>query len=333
MSSLLVLDLSATSAVYSLALNLIVISLFLCAFALGISHAFKLKRLWAWGVEELAQAIINASLLGVIIGFGVFATSMMDSFVDSASFSNCSYLSYSQNSPIAYSLCSIEQTQDKAWKISDSTLSQSYLLGALSSLELSFNVAHASPFNSLSHSAQAYNSWAQTLGVLLSSLELNRQFLLFVAKSGFSFFLPLGLLLRMFFATRKLGGAIMAGAISFFMLYPLLFFSFSVSDSNLQTAFDFAFNDLNNLSKTLEFVPTIDWAKEPDIAGLFDSLANTQLASLASAPFRSVPQFIGVLCMYSFSYPLFAFALCLVCAKELYGFLGSPLSIDIFSNV
>ena len=50
--------------------------------------------------------------------------------------------------------------------------------------------------------------------------------------SALALFLPIGVLLRAFFATRKLGAAAMAIAVSAFAVYPLLFMhTFAASDS------------------------------------------------------------------------------------------------------
>ena len=134
-------DFSPASPAYALATNLIVISLILCAFALGISRALRSQKLWSWGVEELAQAIINAALLGAIVGFGALAGSITSSLVDVSDFGTCSYFDSATNSPIAYSLCSIEDLQTKSWEILQGVSAQSFSLGVLSSIELSFNVA------------------------------------------------------------------------------------------------------------------------------------------------------------------------------------------------
>lgn len=327
------LDFSPSSAAYSLATNLVVISLVLSAFALGISRAIHSKRLWSWGVEELAQAIINAALLGAIVGFAALVGSSINSLVDVSDFSTCQYFLNSQNSPIAYSLCSIEDTQNKTWEILQGVELQAFSLGVLSSINLDFNVVSASPFSSLLYSAKNYSSWSSNFSTLFSALELNRQFLFFVGQSAFSLFLPIGLLLRMFFATRKLGGALMGGAIAFFIIYPLVYSAFVMDNFALQNSYDSAFSDLNSLSQTLAFVPMIDWGKNPDMAGLINSLEGQELSQKVALPYKSVSAFVGAVSTHALLYPLISLAITLVCARELSVLLGSEFRLDLFEKV
>ncbi|MFH0927827.1 MAG: hypothetical protein V1822_04580 [Candidatus Micrarchaeota archaeon] len=330
-------DFSPTSPAYSLATDLIIISLILCAIALGLARAIGSKKLWSWGVEELAQAIINAALLGSIMGLGTIAGAFTG-VMQIAPIAGCSYLDSAANSPIAYSLCSIEASQNKTWQIIDGANSQSFYLGALSSMQLSFEVVSASPFSSLSYAAKNYSDWSAQLSSLLSLLELNRQFLLFISQAAFALFLPVGLLLRMFFATRKLGGAMMAGSISFFIVYPLLYAAFLsgplLGETPIfETAYTQAYSDLNELSATLNFMPTIDWGKEPDMVQLLASLEGKNLLEQASLPYKSVSAFEGAVSMQAILYPLICLALTLICAKELSGLLGSQFRLDLFDKI
>jgi len=327
------IDFSPSSPAYLMALNLIVIGLVLSAFALGISRVLGSRKLWSWGVEELAQSLINAALVGAIVGFGTLAATTMGSLADSSDFSNCAHFEKAQNSPIAYSLCSIEDLQQKSWDILDGANEQAFSLGVLSSIELSFSVVRASPFSSLSNSAQNYSQWAQNISFILSALEINRQFLFFIAQSAFSLFLPIGLLLRMFFATRKLGGALMAGAIGFFMVYPLLYSAFVSGNSSISEPYKQAFSDLDLLSQTVSFAPAIDWGKEPNMSLVFSSLQGKQLMEKVSIPYKSVSEFIGAASAYAILYTIICFLLTLVCVKELSSLLGSEFRLDLFEKV
>jgi len=329
-------DFSPSSQAFSLAINLVVISFVLSAFALGISRAIRSKKLWSWGSEELAQALVNAALLGAIVGSASLVGSLVgsaNSLVDANNFSACPYFFQNQNSPIAYSLCSIEDSQSKAWSVLSAVESQAFSLGVLSSINLDFNVVSAAPFTSLSYSASNYSSWASELSFVFSSFEFNKQFLFFIAQSGFSLFLPVGLLLRMFFATRKLGGALIGGAIAFFVIYPLMYCAFVTDSSALEGAYDVAYTDLDELSQTLAFVPSIDWGKTPDMAGLINSLDGVKLSEKVALPYKSVSVFVGAISVYAFLYPLISLVISLICARELALLLGSEFRLELFEKI
>ena len=77
MASDLLSSLVIGSPTWSLANSLAIISLVLAGIALGLGRAFSSRKLWAWGAEELGQAVINVALLAALIGLAGAASLMV----------------------------------------------------------------------------------------------------------------------------------------------------------------------------------------------------------------------------------------------------------------
>ncbi|MFA5107985.1 MAG: hypothetical protein WC492_00415 [Candidatus Micrarchaeia archaeon] len=332
----LILDLSLTSPAYSLAINLVVISIVLSALALGISRAISSRKLWAWGVEELAQSIINAILLGAIVSGALASGEIASSFVEPDLIANCAYTMPNMpipNSPLVLSICKIDYASSKAWNAAQSLGRLSFSLGSLSSITANANVISATPFYALRDASSQYSQISYRLANIISAFEMQKQFLLFVSYAAFSIFLPAGLLLRMFFATRKLGGAIMAGAIGFFLVYPLCYSAFASDMSSLNESYSTLAKDLDLVSESILPFPAIDWGKSGVISNLVLNMSGQDVAAKVSVPMLSASSFAAVLEMYSLVYPLICIAITLVCIYELAGILGSEFRLDFFEKI
>ncbi|MFH1306310.1 MAG: hypothetical protein ABIH83_01475 [Candidatus Micrarchaeota archaeon] len=336
MPSAMVVDLSPVSPVYTFAINIVIISIVISALVLGISRAVGSRKLWGWGVEELAQSIINAALLGAIVGGAALLSSATSELSSEDIILKCPGPSNIENSPLAYSLCVLEDSINKSGEVSSSLNKQSFSLSSLASVQINANVISSSPFSALQYSSSTYSSWSGQISSLSSLLEVQKQSLYFIAYTAFSLFLPIGLLLRLFFATRKLGGAIMAGAIGFFIIYPLAFFAFASHDTALTSSYNSVSEDLASLSSTLSIVPAIDWDKPGIFANIIANISSTKgesLASQTSLPYKSVSAFLGSLQMYAFIYPLVSLAITLVAVRELALLLGGEFRLDLFEMV
>ncbi|MDE1798250.1 MAG: hypothetical protein KGH63_02500, partial [Candidatus Micrarchaeota archaeon] len=236
------------------------------------------------------------------------------------------------NAPLSYSLCQLDNASASIQSVSGALLSSSFRLAELSKMTLNLNVLTASPFDALSYPAHAYGDGAAQLAGLQSILESQRQFLLLVATSAFGLFLPAGLLLRLFFATRKLGGALMAGAIGFFLIYPLAYSALTL-DSPLPAQADAARAALDSVSLSLAALPQVDLAKSGDMAALLLNLSGEDIAAKSFLPYGAVSSFIGSLQLTLLLYPLIALLLTLVSCRELAGLLGGEFHLDLFQMV
>jgi hypothetical protein len=326
------ISLVPSSPAYGLAIDLVIISILLSGFALGISRALRSKKLWAFGVEELSQAIINAAMLGVLITFTMVCTELVNSFVSDSMIDGCpTYVDYT-NSAISYSLCSIDNAIFMGQNISASLAENSFKLGFLSTINLNLNVVSVQPFSSLANPSSDYSDWVFRIADMNSILEVQRQFLFFIAGSAFSIFLPIGLLFRMFFATRKLGGVIMAISIGLYLLYPLAYISLIQAD-NLSAIYEQTKTNLDSLLDALAFSPLIDWDKPGELANETIKLTGNNISQAVFMPYSSVSAFLGALSHFALIYPIIALAITLVFIFELSTLLGSEFSLDLMEMI
>lgn len=321
------------SSEWLLAVNAIVVGILLAGLALGIGQAMRSRRIWAWGVEELAQAIINAALLGALLSYVASVDTISYSFADAASACSTSALpqNYS-NAPLQYSLCSLSTLQNSTSATISSLSALSYKLGYLSGLEISADVVNIRPFAQFGSLSSTYSQWAGDFALLLSSAFALSQFLSLLAQSAVQLFLPVGLLLRMFFATRKLGGAIMAATIGFYIVFPLAYSSLANPGAALGAA-DAAGSEISRTLSYMDAVPIVDLGKPGSVYSLLSSLSGGQLPAASTAPYPALASLRASLELSLLFYPLICLAITAVAIRELYLVLGSELNISLFEMI
>ncbi len=327
----LALNLAPGTEVYALALDIVVIGIVLAALALGISKALNSRKLWAWGAEELGQALINAAILGILVAWGAGVGAALGAALPAQMLSACPQGASSANAPLAYDQCVLNGTVGTMQKMQMALVDDSFKLGMLSKMTVNLNVLSATPFDAMSGPAAQYADWAGQVSSLQALVEAHRQLLSVIGAYAFSLFLPLGLLLRMFFATRKLGGALLAGAVGFFVVYPLAYASLA-NLAMVDGAADGALAGLNTMSLTLAPLPQFDWDKSGDMARLVMNLSGKNLSSQAAMPYGSMPAFLGALSLHAIVYPLIALAITLVSVWEMSALLGREMFFEVLKE-
>lgn len=330
-------ELAPGGSAWTLATDLVIISILLAGIALGIGRALGSRKLWAWGAEELGQAIFNAAILGALVGMTAMASAFVSFTVPDGTIFNCaSSAAIANATPHAAmnaSLCTLEAAAADAQNVSSALMSHSYKFAYLSGLTLSANVLTATPFKALEWPAHAYADWTATLSNLQSSLETQRQFLAMTAMQGFNLFLPAGLLLRMFFPTRKLGAAIMGAAIAFFLVYPMLYAALVAGGPLAGTEKAVMDTWTDNEKAVMQNLPLIDWDKPGDMMNVTTGVDGKDLAARALNLYAPMAAFLGVLNLYAIAYPLIALVISLVTAGALAGALGVEMRLDLFEMV
>lgn len=321
-------SLSAGSPDWLFAINIIIIGILIAGLSLGIGRALRSRRLWAFGVEELAQAVVNAALLGIIVAWITSADALTSGWADSAGLS-CPSISAGTNQPLYFVRCALADTQSHMLPLSSNLSLASYKFGWLSGITVSANVITAKPFSAFSDVASTYWSYASSYSSLLSALQVQLQSLALVAQSAFTVFLPTGLMLRMFFATRKLGGALMAAAIGFYIVYPLAYSSL-LAPKALFATLDIASASVGKTLAALSGVPIVDLNKEGEVASLITSLSGGNLPALSTAPFESLAAANASLNLALFIYPLACLAITAVAIRELYIALSAEFNLNLF---
>ncbi len=330
-------ELAPGGSAWTLAIDLVVISILFAGIALGIGRALGSRKLWAWGAEELGQAIFNAAILGALVGLTVTSSVFVSSTVPAGTILNCNTTanisSAATHSAMNASLCTLEQAAGGAQNVSMALMSHSYKFAYLSGLTLSANVLTSTPFKALEWPARTYADWAASLANTQALLQTQREFLAMTAMQGFNLFLPAGLLLRMFFPTRKLGAAIMGAAIAFFLVYPMLYAAL-VAGGPLAAAQGAVMDAwTQNEKAVMQTLPIIDWDKPGDMMNATMGVDGKDLAARSLNLYAPVAAFLGVLNLYAIVYPLISLVISIVTAGALAGALGVEMRLDLFEMV
>ena len=322
------IDLSPTAATYNFALDIVIISIILSALALGISRAIGSRKLWAWGSEELAQSVINAAMLGVLVAFTSAISALLAVSLPHDVLSSCPISGQPANAPLAYDGCIIGNAIEKIGKMQPGLAENSFKLGMLSKMNINATALWAAPFDAMANTSEQYSKWAGELAGLQTFFEVQKQFLAIIGAYAFALFLPAGLILRMFFATRRLGGTIIAGSIGFFVIYPLVFAAIA-DNKTIEASFQAAISPLNSLGSALSPLGSLDWEKPDAIAKTVLELAGKNISSHAAALYIAMPQFLAALSIHAAIYPLISLAVTLVCIAELSAIFGKEFVFDL----
>lgn len=210
---------------FGIAVMLVGIMLAVAGFALGIGYAINDKRLKEFGKEEIIQSVINGALVGGLIALFV-SGGPVDSVINSIVMGNgttmtCSSF-LSQNSAICFAYNYLVGPSNYYFlgvpHASLLTSAMTLIIALLGTYAvLGLLKTFLSPLLSMIQSA------VQALGAAAVSATVQASVLAFIAASALTVILPAGLILRSLYPTRKLGGFLVALAISLYVVLPLTY--------------------------------------------------------------------------------------------------------------
>lgn len=180
---------------------------------IGLGIALGSKKLLNRGKEELIQGMLSAALVGLFMSLitstDTVALSLLPP-VEGAT-GSVSYLT----TLFSHTLTTVDTVTAKLVECS-------HILHYIASIKVNLNVVEVKPFNSLDNLGSLLDGQVKIFnGIrMLTSAEI--LFLEFVETTTLTVFLPVGLALRAFFMTRKIGGALLAIGLGFYLVYPLV---------------------------------------------------------------------------------------------------------------
>jgi hypothetical protein len=328
-------------------------SIILAGILIGVGRAFSQKRVENFGKDELVQSMINAAIIGAFASIITLISGISATLVSG----KCG----TGDAPAQLS-CALTQIKTSLFKLFTETLKANNILGYYQSLVLDFNVFSIQPFSNLSSVSNVFSSQILTMQVLLMLLELNVQILDFVAQNALLLILPIGLVLRSLFATRRAGGFLIALSIGLYVLYPTFIMIFPNPEADLMNATaDLQKFTNNSIYATM---PVVDLNDNYAIAGkldlmggrCFENMSNSSLCeNYTSTYFQDTnssnstmaPDFTGDLTiitqansdsiskvlLFSVVAPLLSLLLTIIFVKELGDVLGSEVGLSTFSSI
>ncbi|MFA5411870.1 MAG: hypothetical protein WC350_00790 [Candidatus Micrarchaeia archaeon] len=214
----------------ALSILLVLVSVGLVALAFAISQSFSLPDLRAWAEVEMGEVFTTAFIIIFIVAIFVFVDAVAVGLAQGSMFAGLCDENPEQPCSLVISNSYVDSYIGSAAKLYE-TISvrrieaaqsayKAYGLMGTYSIYLYFgmNMRNAEVGNYMID-METYDQLLQFLGTIISTLH-TQKFLLNLLMSVGPLILLLGIILRAFFLTRKLGGLMMAFGIGFMLVYP-----------------------------------------------------------------------------------------------------------------
>ena len=325
------IGMQAHSASFDIAIIAATISILIGGILFGVGLGFGIRRMRLLGAEEIGQGIISAAMVGCLLSFALLLDSTTASLVPSTA-PNCPAVNSPASSPYSYYECNLQSLEASIGSLSSSLARAGDISGFASSLHVSVGVISAQPFYALESASKGLYDASFQSNALSSLAFFEWQLADFICASALTVFLPAGLLLRTFFATRKLGAAAMALAIAAYFVYPLFFlYTFSLSQSG--AAASDALSHANAFNQQFASVPLLDLDETASVRNKIDEMSQGDFGSKIQPLFPLSSQAMALAALDLIAYPLFSLIISAVAALEFYRLLSAPLFLPYFSAI
>lgn len=323
-----------------IAVAIVTASIILSGILIGLGRAFSIKKIESFGIEELVQSVINAALIGALASIITLVGTL----------ANLETTGICSNSPdiLIKTKCNFEALNEQLWKFENALISSSNIISYYKNLELDFGGFSTKPFESLEPISKILSGQIITTNLLLTINLAIVGFSDFMSKNALALILPLGLLLRSFFITRKIGGILIAVAIGAVLIFP----TFALGFENPVTQVKNATEKINEFNSNVYYAPTpiIDLNNNFAVAAKIDVMSGrclnasnnslcsnqtiTGLNSTSNTPdfqgdmtvlMQTSSQVVSNASLYSIISPIFALLISIFFVVELGGILGSEL--------
>jgi hypothetical protein len=343
---------------YSIAIAILAIMITVAGILIGLGYALEDRKLKELGRSELYQAIINCAIIAILfVAFSQYGimTIIINGLTQNVGTQGCNAsLGYNAAICFAYNYLigpsSVTVNGNSYPTLMGSTLSIFTLLTILYATiatisSISINMVVAVGFSGLGVFLSPLHGVINFLAANIFLIIAQAALLKFIALTSVSAILPLGLILRTFYFTRKLGGALIAIAIGFFAVFPLTYvFDAQLlniyANGSIDQAFSSAGSAVNSSISNAQSVSSSAYGIAQS-ASTVNSIryynpfsAVTSLISGISGTFTSLTNYISdiiaFLIIQVFILPVFSLILTIIFIRELARVLGSEISFGRF---
>jgi hypothetical protein len=327
-----------------IATTVVLASIVLSGILIGIGRAFSYKKIENFGVEELLQSIVNAAIIG---SFGAII------FLISTVATGVTEKSCTKGDVVAQLSCTLREVNVSVFSLFQEIIKSLNILGYYQSLKIDFSTFSIIPFSNLFALSAILSAHALSLQLEMMLLEFNVQILAFIAQNVLLLLFPIGLTFRTFFATRKIGGFLIALSIALIIFYPSFVLIFPNPKQDVMIAAGYASNFTNNTKYAT--VPIVDLNNNYALAGKLDMMSGrcdnaansshcynlTGNSTNYSAEFsqdltlliQTTGNSITKVFLYSAFAPLFSLILTIIFVRELAGILGGEIGLNTFRDL
>lgn len=316
----------------NIAVLLVSIMLAIGGISLGIGYAIDNKKFREFGRDEIIQSLINGALVGglliLFLNNGVMDSLIRSIVVVNGTQATCSSFMV-HNSAICFAYNYLVGSNQYYFNgVPHNSILTSVMGLIMILLPLYAALGLLKVF--LSPLLSQIQTAVQALGAAAISVTVQASLLTFIAASALTIVLPLGLVLRSFYPTRKVGGFLIALAISLYVIFPLTYLmNAAISNSYLEAVNNTATSALSASSESVQSSITSIAGQNLGNVSLLSALSGvgSWIAGLLNGIFVDVGQFI----VYAFIMPAFSLAITGISVKELARLLGSEVPISRLS--
>jgi hypothetical protein len=328
---------------YNIAIDLVAIMLAISGIVLGIGFATDDKKLKEFGRAELQQALINGAIVGLLISAfssSGFITMLINNITSSVQleatcqgFMSGNYaLCFAYNYLVGTSQVSIDGVAylpliETAFGTLAGIVSVYVGLGLIGAIKLGSGLIGVSLGGMIDPVLSQLGYVIGALGASIVSIEAQGILLKFVALTAVQILLPVGIILRITYITRRLGGAIMAIAIGLFAVLPLTYVLNAelvagyTSALNSTTVSTFSLNTSKIADGMMSSASSLNVTNSTSVATIFSGAIDS-LESMAKQMLDLIAQIV----IQVFFLPVFGLILTAISIRELARVLGSEVS-------
>jgi hypothetical protein len=317
---------------------------------LGLGYAMDNSRLKNFGRDELVQSFINGAIVGSLFLFfspAGLGTSIINGVVSGAH-ANATCSSYMSTNyaicfaynylvgikPVTINNASYPSLLDSSLELLLPISGIYVTLGLISSVQLDFGVASISFANILTPVLSQEDFIITGLTFAIISIYAQSALLSVIAVVAVPLLLPVGLVLRTFYPTRKLGGTAIAIAIGLFAIFPLTYLLDAQITANYSgvinqaalSAFSIQADGFEGGMLSLGALSAN--AISGPLQGLMSGLSG--LVSSFSGLIKELLSWLALLIVQVFFFPVLSVVLTITAVRELAKMLGSEVSFGRF---
>lgn len=333
---------------YNVAVSVIAIMISAGGILFGLGYATDNLKLKSFGRDELVQSFINGAIVGALFlffspsGLGV---SMINGIVSSshASATCQGYMSsnyaicFAYNylvgiRPVAINNASYPSLLDSSLGLLLPVSGLYMILGVISSTQLNLGIASVS-FSTILAPVLSQEDFIMTaLTFAVISIYTQSALLEVISVVAIPLLLPVGLILRTFYPTRRLGGTAIAIAIGLFAIFPLTY----LLDAQITASYSSAINQTSVGAFTVQAQGVegglFSASASNTISGPIGSLINgvSGLASSFTGLIKQLIDLLAVILVQVFFFPVLSAILTITSIRELAKVLGSEVSLGKF---
>jgi hypothetical protein len=295
------------------------LSIIISGLMIGFGKTIGSKRLEHFGEEELVQSAINAALVGAYAAIISIASEVSKGIAEGQT---CV-----AGDAIENLRCVFSTTSADTFTLLTQAINLHQVVSYYQSITLEFATFTIQPMSHLSSIQSILGGQILTLQALLTLSQLQVQLLAFFAPQLLTFFLPVGLIFRAFFSTRKLGGFLIALSIGIYLFYPAFILIFPAPQLNATIA------NLTNMTNNSLYttVPILDLNDNYAIAGRFDNMTTGDFTGDLTLATQQISASIASLSMFVMLAPLFSILVTVIFIKEVTDIFGGEFFFAVSS--